>query len=71
MSRIQRGILILLMAIPFIIRGEGDAGRSGFDFLKTVMGARPAGMGGAYKSGKFGASGYRDFSCQLRRIEKD
>jgi hypothetical protein len=48
MSRIQRGILILLIVIPFFVWGEGDSGRSGFDFLKTDMGARPAGMGGAY-----------------------
>jgi len=41
-----RNIIIISMLIPFVLWAED--GRSGFDFLRWDMGARPASMGGAF-----------------------
>jgi hypothetical protein len=48
MQRIQRGIILIFSMLPFLLWGQDDGGRSGFDFLKNDMGARPAAMGGAF-----------------------
>jgi hypothetical protein len=48
MPKIRREIILVFGILPFLLLGQENGGRSGFEFLKTDMGGRAAGMGGAF-----------------------